>query len=169
MADLETTVAVYNDLRKAEADWSRLEDAAEEHEIDIADAALVENSAGKPVVLHRQSHHGWGKGALAGAVVGVLFPPSIIGAAIVGAGGGALVSHVMRSLGRGKVRDLGRTFDSGTIAIVIVTPIGSTAQATARLEGATNFESSPSGTSEETMAALSLASMGPMGPGVNYA
>ena len=61
MAELETTVAVYHDLRKAEADWSTLEDAAEAHEIEIADAALVENSAGNPVILHRQSHHGWGK------------------------------------------------------------------------------------------------------------
>jgi uncharacterized membrane protein len=172
MADLETTVAVYHDLRTAEADWSTLEDALEAHEIEIADAALVENSAGKPVVLHRQSHHGWGKGAIAGAVVGVLFPPSIIGSAIVGAGGGALVAHMMRSLGRGKVRDLGRTFDSGTIAIVIVTPTASTAQVTARLEGATTLESRVGGTSEDTMEALAMAAMGPMGPmgpGVNYA
>jgi uncharacterized membrane protein len=168
MADLETTVAVYHDLRKAEADWSTLEDAAETHEIEIADAALVENSAGKPVILHRQSHHGWGKGAVAGAVVGVLFPPSIIGSAIVGAGGGALVAHMMRSLGRGKVRDLGRTFDSGTIAIIIVTPTQSTALVTSKLEGATTFESREGGTSEDTMEALALAAMGPMGPGVNY-
>jgi uncharacterized membrane protein len=170
MADLETTVAVYHDLRKAESDWSDLEDAAEAHEVEIADAALVENSAGKPVVLHRQSHHGWGKGAVAGAVVGVLFPPSILGAAIVGAGGGALVSHMMRSLGRGKVRDLGRTFDSGTIAIVIVTPVGSTPTATAKLQGASEFESCESGTSEDTLRALSLGTMGTMGgAGVTYA
>ena len=71
-----------------------------------------ENRNGEALVLHRQSHHGWGEGANVGAVVGILFPPTIVGAAIVGAGGGALVARrdggADRQPGRPKGRQLSR-------------------------------------------------------------
>ena len=75
MAELDTTVASYSNLAAAVADWSALEDAAHAHDLEIADAALVENVEGKPIIVHRESHHGWGKGAVAGAIVGILFHP----------------------------------------------------------------------------------------------
>ncbi len=122
MAKLDTTVAVYTLSSEADGDWTALEEAAASNRIEIADAALVENRDGEAVILERQSHHGWGKGAVAGAIVGILFPPSLIGAAAVGAGGGALVARMTRALGRGKVKDLGETIDTGSIAIVVVSP-----------------------------------------------
>ena len=60
--------------------------------------ASPENRNGEALVLHRQSHHGWGEGANVGAVVGILFPPTIVGAAVVGAGGGALVASATEAL-----------------------------------------------------------------------
>jgi uncharacterized membrane protein len=166
MAELETTVAAYNALATAEADWSALEQAAQAHQIEIADAALVENSGGKPTIVHRQSHHGWGKGAIAGAVVGILFPPSVIGGAAVGAGGGALISHMMRKLGRGKVKDLGHAFDSGTIAIVVVAPAASTVHVTEKLGGAITTETQAGSTTEEVQQEIGQAFMGPVGQDV---
>jgi len=80
------------------------------------------------VVLQRQTRHGWGKGAVAGAVVGVLFPPSLLGAAAVGAGGGALVARFSRALGRGKTKDLGEALDDGSLAIIVVAPEASGAK-----------------------------------------
>jgi hypothetical protein len=75
----------------------------------VADAALVTKDAeGNPKTLERQSHHGWGKGAVAGAVVGVLFPPSLIGGAIAGGLAGGGVARLTRSLGRGRVKKPGR-------------------------------------------------------------
>jgi uncharacterized membrane protein len=126
MANLDTSVFVYDDATGAEADWAALEAAAEAGNLTMADAALVENRNGEAVIVQRQSHHGWGKGAVVGAVVGVLFPPSIIGAAALGAGGGALVSGMTRALGRSKVKDLGDTLDSGATAIIVVSPAQST-------------------------------------------
>jgi uncharacterized membrane protein len=126
MAELDTTVAVYGLASEADGDWAALEQAAESGQIELADAALVENRNGEAVILQRQSHHGWGKGAVAGAVIGVLFPPSLIGAAAVGAGGGALVAGMTRALGRGKVKDLGETLDTGEFAILVVSPTGYT-------------------------------------------
>jgi uncharacterized membrane protein len=59
-------------------------------EITIADVAFVENRDDDVKILERQSHHGWGKGAIVGAVIGIVFPPSIIASAAVGADGGSL-------------------------------------------------------------------------------
>lgn len=149
MANLDTTVAVYDDVAAAESDWSALEEAAQSGACNIADAALVENTSGEAVILQRQSHHGWGKGAVVGAVVGVLFPPSLLGAAAVGAGGGALVGRMTRALGRGKVKDLGDTLDSGTMAIIVVSPADSTNAVSNTLKLPKTTTTVPSSTVEE--------------------
>src|SRR4051794_19935287 len=89
MQKLSTTVAVYPDIPSAEDDWSAVESAAEADQIHLADAALVRRNADGTVErLEREAHHGWGKGAVAGAVVGLLFPASIVGGAVVGGLGG---------------------------------------------------------------------------------
>jgi uncharacterized membrane protein len=146
---LDTTVAVYDDRAGAEADWSALEGAAEAGQFQMADGALVENRHSEAVILDRQSHHGWGKGAVVGAVVGILFPPSILGAAAVGAGGGALMARMTRSLGRGKVKDLGEALDSGAMAIIVVSPADSTNTVCHILKGAKTTTTVPSASAEE--------------------
>ena len=57
--------------------------------MNIADAALVENQQGQAVVVQRQSYHGSGKGAVVGAVVGILFPPPSLPQPPSAPGGGA--------------------------------------------------------------------------------
>ncbi len=122
MSNLSTTIAVYPELSGAEEDWGALESAARTDLIDLADAALVKRSADGTIErLERQSHHGWGKGAVAGSVVGLLFPPSIIGTALAGSVGGAVIARLNRSLDRGDIKDLGEVMDSGEIALVVVT------------------------------------------------
>ena len=148
-------MAVYDDLPDAEKDWDALESAVEHQQVEIADAAMVENQHGDAVILARQSHHGWGKGAVVGAVVGVLFPPSILGAAAVGAGGGALIARFTRSLGRGKVKDLGETLDSGSLAIIVISPEQSTNGVSNTLSGARLMTTVPSATTEEIQQAMS--------------
>jgi uncharacterized membrane protein len=116
------TIAAYPDLATAEEDWERLETAGEGLAVYIADAALVsKDAAGDVQTWHRQSHHGWGKGAVAGAFLGVLFPPSLIGMAAVGGATGALTARVNRSLDRGDVKALGEAMDKGSVSIAVVT------------------------------------------------
>lgn len=154
MSTLYATVAVYDDNEVAQKDWAALESAAETSGLDIADAAFISNHGGETTVLQRQSHHGWGKGAVAGAVVGVIFPPSLLGAAAVGAGGGALVARMNRSLGRGKVKDLGEALDSGDLAIVVVEPAESADRVSSTLKSAKTVKTAPSASSEEIQQVL---------------
>ena len=155
MRELSTTVAVYPDLATAESDWFSLEHAAQQGEPELVDAALVENRDDEAVVLRRQSRHGWGKGAVAGAVVGVLFPPSLIGAATVGAAGGALIARMTRALRRGDIKNLGEVMDAGAVAIVVVALSSAIDAVNAKLTNATRQATGASSTVEEVERALS--------------
>jgi uncharacterized membrane protein len=64
-------------------------------------------------------HGAWG-GAAVGAVVGILFPPSIIGTAIVGAAVGGVGGHLWRGMSRADVKEFGDVIDEGQAALVIV-------------------------------------------------
>ena len=64
-------------------------------------------------------HGGWG-GAAAGAVVGLLFPPAIIGSAIVGGAIGGISGHLWRGMSRSDVKELGELIDEGEAALLVV-------------------------------------------------
>ena len=64
-------------------------------------------------------HGGWG-GAAVGAVVGILFPPSIIGAAVVGGAVGGVSGHLWRGMSRSDVKELGDVIDAGQAALLVV-------------------------------------------------
>ena len=162
MSGLSTTVAVYADLAAAEKDWAAIEAAASAQSIDLADAALVQrDAAGEVVSLHRQEHHGWGKGAIAGAVVGVLFPPSIIGGAVLGGLGGGLVARVSRSLNRRDIKDLGETMDRGEIALVVVSAIDSVGTVDQLLAGASHKMSRGNMPADAVQVAMDKAGLNP--------
>ncbi len=164
MTNLDTIVAVYSQnpgpdidwpaLEAAEADWAALESGAKSGEFKMADAALVENRNGESLILHRQSHHGWGEGAVVGAVVGILFPPTLVGAVAVGVGGGALVARLRRALDRGKVKDFGESLKLGARAIVVVAPSQSSNSICNVLKGSNRTTIVPSTTVEEVEEAL---------------
>lgn len=64
-------------------------------------------------------HGGWG-GAAAGAVIGILFPPAIIGSAVVGGAIGGIGGHLWRGLSRSDVKELGELIDSGEAALMVI-------------------------------------------------
>jgi uncharacterized membrane protein len=55
-----------------------------------------------------------------GALVGILFPPSIIGSALVGAAIGGVTGHLWKGMSRADVKEFGDAIDSGQAALVIV-------------------------------------------------
>jgi uncharacterized membrane protein len=64
-------------------------------------------------------HGGW-TGAGIGALVGILFPPAVIGSAIVGAGAGGLIGHLRGGISRGDLKDLGEELEEGSAAVIVL-------------------------------------------------
>jgi len=157
MSGLSTTIAAYPNLSTAEIDWASVESAASSGGIDLGDAALIELGAERTVeTVERHSHHGWGKGFVAEAVVGLLFPSAIIGAAVVGRGGD-LIAKLSTSFDRGDIKDLGEVMDSGDIDMVVLTTQDSVEKLDGLLAGATNKITKACSTAEEIHEALDLA------------
>ncbi len=96
------------------------------HSVDVVgtyDAAVItKDEKGKVHVSKDEMatrHGGWG-GAAAGAVVGLLFPPALIGSALVGGAIGAASGHLWRGLSRSDVKELGDLIDAGQAALLVV-------------------------------------------------
>jgi len=155
MKNLSTTIATYPDQASAEKDWHVIEDSAQAGTLDMADAALVVRDAnGEVTTVDRLSHHGWGKGAVAGAVVGILWPPTLLAGAIGGAASGGLLARLNRSLDRGNIKDLGKVMDSGEVALVVLTTEDSLEVLNLLLGGATKVMTKASASAEEVQQAL---------------
>jgi uncharacterized membrane protein len=87
------------------------------------DAAVITKDADGKVHVNKDEmatrHGAWG-GAAVGAVVGILFPPAIIGSAIVGAAVGGVGGHLWRGMSRADVKEFGEIIDDGQAALLIV-------------------------------------------------
>jgi uncharacterized membrane protein len=85
-------------------------------------AVVTKDSSGKVHVNKDETMTrklAWG-GAGVGALVGILFPPSIIGSAVVlGAVGGAS-GHLWKGMSRSDVKELGEVIDDGEAALVVI-------------------------------------------------
>jgi uncharacterized membrane protein len=115
--------AVYDDIANAEADYQAVFDLHEAGAIGTFDSAVIRKEQdGKVRVTktEKPTQHGAWTGAGVGALVGLVFPPSIIGTAIVGAGAGGLVGHLSRGISRGDLKELGEELDAGTAAVVVL-------------------------------------------------
>ena len=64
-------------------------------------------------------HGAWG-GAAVGALVGIIFPPSLIVGAAVGATVGGVSGHLWKGMSRSDVKEFGDIIDAGQAALVIV-------------------------------------------------
>jgi uncharacterized membrane protein len=64
-------------------------------------------------------HAGWG-GAVAGGLIGLLFPPAIVGTALVGGAIGLVGGHLWRGMSRADLHELGDVIDNGQVALVVV-------------------------------------------------
>jgi uncharacterized membrane protein len=64
-------------------------------------------------------HGAWG-GMAVGALVGVLFPPSVIGAAVVGGLVGGVGGHLRKGISRGDAKELGEILQAGQAALIVI-------------------------------------------------
>ncbi len=128
-------IGTYASEVDARADYQVVKDLRAAGAVGTYDAAIVtKDDAGKVHVNKDETttrHGAWG-GAVAGALVGILFPPSIIASALVGAAVGGVSGHLWKGMSRADIKEFGDAIDAGEAALVIVGE--STVQAA--LEGA---------------------------------
>jgi uncharacterized membrane protein len=116
-------VATYPDEMSARDDYQSVKDAHAMGLVGSYDAAVItKDAAGK---VHESKHetatrHGAWWGIAAGAALGVLFPPSIIGTAAVGGVIGGVTGHLAKGMSRSEARELGDLIDPGEAGLVVV-------------------------------------------------
>lgn len=115
--------AVYDSVADADADFDAVHDLHAAGAIGTFDAAVIEKTEEGKVRVHKTekpTQHGAWTGIGVGALVGILFPPSLIGTAVVGGVIGGVTGHLWKGMSRGDLKDLGEALDSGQGAIIVI-------------------------------------------------
>lgn len=115
--------AIYDDVAEAEADYEAVFELHAVGAIGTFDSAVIyKDEDGKVHVskTEKPTQHGAWTGAGVGALVGILFPPSLIGTAIVGAGAGGLIGHLTGGISRGDLKELGEELEQGSAAVIVL-------------------------------------------------
>jgi uncharacterized membrane protein len=118
-------VAAFDNEEQASAALKDFRAMDREGSIELIDAAVIVRGADGKVRFEETadpSGRKWAKrGAIAGGLVGLIFPPSIIGTAIVGAAGGGIWGKVRDKGFRDEdLKAIGETLTPGTSAIIAV-------------------------------------------------
>ena len=116
-------VGTYPSEAAARADYEVVKDLHAVGAVGTYDASVVTKDADGKVHVNKDEtstrHGAWG-GAAAGALVGIIFPPSIVVGAAVGATVGGVSGHLWKGMSRSDVKEFGDIIDAGQAALVIV-------------------------------------------------
>ncbi|HEY4427135.1 MAG TPA: DUF1269 domain-containing protein [Solirubrobacteraceae bacterium] len=114
------TYASYDDCL---ADYDVLVDAHAAKLVGTYDVALIRKDAGGKIRVEKHEkptqHGAWG-GIAVGALIGVLFPPSVLGAAAVGGLAGGIGGHLKKGMSRDDAKELGDLLEKGQSALVVI-------------------------------------------------
>ncbi len=115
--------ATYGNREDAFADYESLLDLHAVKLVGTYDVALITKEADGKVHVKKHEkptqHGAWG-GIAVGAAVGILFPPSIVGAAAVGGLVGGVAGHLRRGISRGDAKELGELLEGGEAALLVI-------------------------------------------------
>ncbi len=116
-------IGTYPSESAARGDYDVVKDLHAAGAVGTYDASVVTKDDRGRVHVNKDEtatrHGAWG-GAAVGAVVGILFPPSIIVGAAVGAAVGGVGGHLWKGMSRADVKEFGDIIDEGEAALVIV-------------------------------------------------
>ena len=115
-------IGQYDDATLAKADLDVIHGLHSAKIIGTYDAAIIVKEADGSVKVHKHekpTQHGFWTGAVAGAVAGILFPPSLLGTALVGGATGALIGHLWHGMSRRDMHELGEMLDTGQALLVV--------------------------------------------------
>lgn len=117
-------IAAYLDADAARDDWDTIKELADAGTIKVEGLILVNRRADGKIHVDDNFHtasKGAGWGAVGGAVVGLIFPPSLLAGALVGAGAGlgvgGLMSHGEKAIIKDDVEDVLPLDSSGIVAM----------------------------------------------------
>ncbi len=121
--DQAVLVAQFADMNAAEAAYEALRDAESAGELDIDGVLVVNADHDGKIRVKRMSDHtsrnGFVWGAVAGGVLAIIFPPSILAGIVAGGVVGGAAGKVGNQLKKGQVAaDLAEVITPGTSGIV---------------------------------------------------
>jgi uncharacterized membrane protein len=115
--------ATYADRADAFADYDSLLELHAAKLVGTYDVAIIARDADGKVHVSKHEkptqHGAWG-GIAVGAAIGVLFPPSIVGAAVVGGLVGGVGGHLRKGISRGDAKELGELLEGGEAALIVI-------------------------------------------------
>jgi uncharacterized membrane protein len=116
-------LAAYSSEEDARLDYETLVELHIVGAVGTYDSALVVKGEDGKVHVHKHekpTQHGAWAGIGVGAVVGILFPPSLIASAVVGGAAGGVIGHLWRGMSRSDVKELGELLDEGQAALIVI-------------------------------------------------
>ncbi len=116
-------LGTYDSAEDAKADFADFREAYKEGFIGLYDAGILEKTPDGKVHLtkwEKPTQVGALAGATVGVLVGILFPPALIGEAVVIGAAGGLIGHFWKGMSRGDVKELGELLDAGQAALLFV-------------------------------------------------
>ena len=126
MANTDSTfifVATYPNEAAAQEDYQVVKDLHARGLVGSYDAAVVTKDAKGKVHENKDetaTRHGAWWGVAAGAAVGVIFPPAVLGAAAVGGVIGGVSGHLAKGMSRSDAKELGDFIDPGQAGLLVV-------------------------------------------------
>jgi uncharacterized membrane protein len=116
-------VGAYESKADAEMDYEVVKDLHANRVIGGFDAAVITKDDDGKVRVNKDEtatrKGAWG-GLGVGALVGLLFPPSLIATAAVGAAVGGVGGHLWKGMSRSDMKDLGELLDEGQAGLVVI-------------------------------------------------
>src|SRR5215471_16437946 len=122
---IQVFIAVYDGEFQAKQALKDFQSMHREGSIDLIDAAVIVHTAEGKVKFEETadpSGKKWAKrGAVAGGLVGLIFPPTIIASAIVGGGAGGIWGKIRdKGFKDDDLKAIGEEMEPGTSAIIAI-------------------------------------------------
>jgi uncharacterized membrane protein len=117
-------IATYDDVADARQDYQEVKQAHSQGFIDDYDAAIVwKNDKGKielDTVSDEASRKWLWAGLGVGAMIGLIFPPSILATSAIGALGGAVIGKFRDGIAQDDLEQIGEALTGDNAALVVV-------------------------------------------------
>ena len=122
---LQLFVALYDDENQASAALKDFQTMNRQGSIDLIDAVVIVRGSDGNVKFEETADPSGKKmakrGAIAGGIVGLIFPPSIIASALVGGAGGGLWGKIRdKGVKDDELKAIGESMQPGSSAIIAV-------------------------------------------------